>query len=367
MRRDNGTRKCGCSFKLRGKLLMCEIHNHELAKSLVEHSYVGRLSKVEKTLIVDMTKSMVKPRNILLTLKEHNVNSCTTIKQIYNARSAYRSSIRGSDTEMQHLMKLLERDQYIHWHRLKDEGVVHDIFWCHPDAVKLVNACNLFYKTNRYKLPVLDFVGMTPIEMTFSADFAYLEGEHLNNVIWALECFRGLFLRRDALAGVIVTDKDQTLMNAMKTVFPECTNLLCSFHINKNVKTKCKSLIGQRNAWKYGTLLDCPSEQQFNECLKKFEMIIPHKKKFVTAWTNKVMHLDAMNNMMTLQHTKIRASFETSTHVVGHVFKKTLYKRLLGMIGMVEALSIYKKCKGYSLDYVGSRKLAHDKHHMRSP
>ena len=39
-----------------------------------------------------------------------------------------------------------------------------------------------------------------------------------------------------------------------------------------------------------------------------------------------------MNNMMTLQHTEIKASFETSTHVVGHVFKVTLYKRLLGMI-----------------------------------
>ncbi|KAH1210919.1 hypothetical protein GmHk_15G045116 [Glycine max] len=39
-----------------------------------------------------------------------------------------------------------------------------------------------------------------------------------------------------------------------------------------------------------------------------------------------------MNDMMTLQHTKIKASFETSTHVVGHVFKKTLYKRLLGMV-----------------------------------
>jgi len=72
------------------------------------------LIKAEKTLIADMTKSMVKPRNILLTLKEHNPNSCTTIKQIYNARSASRSSIRGSDLEMQHLMKLLERDQYIY-------------------------------------------------------------------------------------------------------------------------------------------------------------------------------------------------------------------------------------------------------------
>ena len=94
-------------------------HNHEMAKLLVGHPYASQLTKDEKISIVDMTKSMVKPRNILLTLKEHNVNRYTTIKQIYNARSAYHSSIRGSDTEMQQLMKLLKYDQYIHWLRLK--------------------------------------------------------------------------------------------------------------------------------------------------------------------------------------------------------------------------------------------------------
>jgi len=126
VRRDIRTRKCGSPFKLRGKpvvggqgwmmKLMCGIHNHELGKSLVRHPYTERLTKDEKTIIADMImiKSMEKPRNILLTLKEHNVNSCTTIKQIYNARSAYHSSIRGSDTEMQHLIKLLARDQYIY-------------------------------------------------------------------------------------------------------------------------------------------------------------------------------------------------------------------------------------------------------------
>jgi len=59
--------------------LMCGSHNHELTKSLVGHPYTGRLTKEEKIIIVDITKSMVKPRNILLTLKEHNANSCTTI------------------------------------------------------------------------------------------------------------------------------------------------------------------------------------------------------------------------------------------------------------------------------------------------
>jgi len=94
--------------------LICETHNHTLTKSLSGHPYVGRLTKDEKIILGDMTKSMVKPKNILFTLKEYNANNCTIMRQVYNARYAYCSSIRGSNIEMQQLMKLLERDMYIH-------------------------------------------------------------------------------------------------------------------------------------------------------------------------------------------------------------------------------------------------------------
>jgi len=36
--------------------------------------------------------------------------------------------------------------------------------------------------------------------------------------------------------------------------------------------------------------------------------------------------------MIILQYTEIKTSFETSAHVVGHVFKVNLYKKLLGMV-----------------------------------
>ena len=65
-------------------------------------------------------------------------------------------------------------------------------------------------------------------------------------VVWALQRFQGLFLKRDALLGVIVTDRDLALMNAMKIVFPEATNLLYWFHIDKNVKAKCKTLVRKK-------------------------------------------------------------------------------------------------------------------------
>ena len=87
---------------------------------------------------------------------------------------------------------------------------------------------------------------MIPTGMTFSDGFTYMEGERVNNVIWTLKWFRGLFLRRDSLPVVIVTGKDLTLMNAVKTMFPECTNLLCRFHIERNVKAKCKSRIDKK-------------------------------------------------------------------------------------------------------------------------
>lgn len=67
------------SFKLRGRplrsgegwilKLKCGCHNHDLAKTLMGHPYVGRLTVEEKATVGEMTKSMVKPRNILLILK----------------------------------------------------------------------------------------------------------------------------------------------------------------------------------------------------------------------------------------------------------------------------------------------------------
>ncbi|KAL5170363.1 hypothetical protein HKD37_11G032080 [Glycine soja] len=212
VRKDTRSRKYGCPFKLSGKpvvggqgwmvKLMYGIHNHELAKSLVGHPYAERLTKDEKTIIVDITKSMVKPRNILLTLKEHNANSYST------------------------------------------------------------------YKTNRYRLPLLDFVGVRLARMTFSVGFAYLKGERVNNVVWALERFRGFTSTRMSRQNV---NQVESAHWTLKRVLQNSLGDLCS------------------------------------------------------VW-------DAMNNMIILQNIEIKVSFETSTHVVGYVFKVTLYKRLLGMV-----------------------------------
>jgi len=70
--------------------VICGLHNHELANTLVGHPYAGRLRPDEHALVVDITKSRVKPKNILLTLKENNENNVTTLKQLYNTIYTYK-------------------------------------------------------------------------------------------------------------------------------------------------------------------------------------------------------------------------------------------------------------------------------------
>jgi len=95
---------------------------------------------------------------------------------------------------------------------------------------------------------LLEIIGVTSTGLTFSAVFVLISTEHENNFTWALQRLRGLFFRGDVYPIFIVSDRDPTLMNAIEVVFSEACNLLCRFHINKNVKAKCKMLVHLREA-----------------------------------------------------------------------------------------------------------------------
>jgi len=50
--------------------MLCGIHNHDLPPKLSGHLLADRLKAEEKQRVIDMTKRLAKPRNILTDLKE---------------------------------------------------------------------------------------------------------------------------------------------------------------------------------------------------------------------------------------------------------------------------------------------------------
>ncbi|KAK9157286.1 hypothetical protein Scep_003860 [Stephania cephalantha] len=65
------TKKCGCPFLINIKenvdylwyvTIICRRHNHDPAKNMDDHSFVGRLDKGEQVVVVQMTNGNVKPK-----------------------------------------------------------------------------------------------------------------------------------------------------------------------------------------------------------------------------------------------------------------------------------------------------------------
>jgi len=179
------SRKCQCPFRLQGFFdcdtndwwiaMLCGMHNHDLEEKLQGHLLAGRLNAEEKKKVIDMTKSLTVPQNILTKLKQNNKESVTTIKQVYNVRTRWRKGQRGDMRELQFLMLKLEEHQYIYYTRCNSkETKLRDIFFAHPTSIKFLNTFPTFlvmdstYKTNTYQMSLFEIVGCTYTKMTYS-------------------------------------------------------------------------------------------------------------------------------------------------------------------------------------------------------
>ncbi|XP_058777076.1 PKS-NRPS hybrid synthetase cheA-like [Vicia villosa] len=290
---------------------------------------------------------------------------------------------------MQQLFKLVEESGYVYWSRKKDESeVVRDIFGAYPESVKLLNLfpivliMDCIYKTNKYIQPLFEIVGMTSTKLTFVVASAYMEFEQRGTFCWVLDKLKQLFIKQDFCPQVILTDRYLALMNAIETIFSKTTNFLCRFHINKNVKSKCKDHVvdNMRETVEkmWYELIRAGDEMMYHQKLKQLEdvcvdskdfinyvidtWLTPHRHRFVKAWVNQVLHLgntttnrvefaywklkqmlknnlgdlckcwEAMNDNIKIQVGNIRASFQKSFYEVKHAHTSPFYANLRGSV-----------------------------------
>ena len=97
--------------------------------------------------------------------------------------------------------------------------------------------------------------------MTFYIRFAFLSAEGEDDYTWALKELKTLMCREDIPdPGVVVTNCELALMNAINTVFPMASGLLCGWHVSNAILVNVK---------KQKTFLDDKGERDIDE-EKKF-------------------------------------------------------------------------------------------------
>lgn len=127
--------------------------------------------------------------------------------------------------------------------------------------------------------------------------------------MWALKMFSKL-IGVDHHPSVIISDRELALMNAIRVVFPRTPNLLCLWHIEKNILAKCKPKFKEDVDWEgflssWTKVIKSPDESSFNEAWRLFEVQykeygsvldyirgtwLPQKEKFVSLWTEQITH-----------------------------------------------------------------------------
>src|SRR5690242_82069 len=97
-------------------------------------------------------------------------------------------------------------------------------------------------------MPCMHVVGMTAFNTTFSACFVFMNSETELDYNWALTRVKRMY-SPGSLPEVIITDRELALMRAIEEVFAESRNLLCIWHIEKNILSNCRKHFANDSQW----------------------------------------------------------------------------------------------------------------------
>ncbi|KAG6990012.1 PKS-NRPS hybrid synthetase [Fusarium oxysporum f. sp. conglutinans] len=341
--RETSTRRTGCLFsvlakedRITGNWLLkhrqgtqFHTHNHEPSLHPTAHPSHRQLSREDQLKVQNLSNAGIVPKKIRSYLREHS-DTIATQQDIYNCISESKRALAKGQSTIHALADELNKEGF--WSRicLDDKGVVTAVIFAHPDSLLYVKSypevliMDCTYKTNKYKMPLLDIVGIDACQKTFCVAFAFLSGEEEADFNWALTRLRSLFEEHGiGLPSVILTDRQLALMNAISslTCFPEASLLLCIWHINKAVLSNCMPAFAKGRdhtegieEWRefyrlWQEIAYSKTKEAYNERLQKFReryeadhlievgyiitiWLEPHKEKFVRAWTDQWLHFE---------------------------------------------------------------------------
>ena len=337
--RETTTRRTGCQFSILAKEdvttrtwavvhrkgVEFNTHNHEASITKGAHPVHRQLSTTDTALVQGMANAGVAPKEIRSFLRTQS-DSLATQQDIYNCIAKGKRDLVQGQNNIHALANELDKDGFWSRIQLNTDNRVTEVLFAHPKSIAYLRSypdiliLDCTYKTNRYKMPLLDMVGVDASQRSFCIAFAFLSGEEEANYVWALERLRSLYEVCGAkLPSVILTDRCLACMNAIQICFPQAASLLCIWHVNKAVLRHCLPSFSSgaddnegNTAWKefYGNwhgIISSFTSEEYNEAIKTFKKqylptyidnvgyimsnwLDPYKEKLVKAWVDQHHH-----------------------------------------------------------------------------
>nr|KAJ0190011.1 hypothetical protein LSAT_V11C800449890 [Lactuca sativa] len=314
--------------------------NHEPSTDISGHPSFRQLSPTDVQIVKNMTLSGIPPRQILSSLRQANPNLPAVSQTIYNLKAKICKENLGNRSMVSALFEEFEKEGFIYDILHNSIGHITHLFIVHPLSIKLAKSfSNIFimdctYKTNKYNMPLLDIIGVSCFNTSFYSGFVFLKREDEDSV------FKKTLENREP--SVIMSDRELALMNAINMVFSNTINILCIWHIEKNVLANCNKHFAHTKEFNlfmssWNNVAYSTTTTIFEHNWGEFELFyltkkvvieyikkwLPWKEKFVSAWTEKYLHFgNRSSSRAEGAHTKLKQYLQVSTCGFQDVTKK---------------------------------------------
>jgi hypothetical protein len=256
--RSTSTRKTGCPFKLvifkmkseddqptsdqwRLEVTNAE-HNHDPSLHPSAHHVYHKRTAAQTETIRAMSDAGTRPMQVLTALQQQDPDTVLTADDVRNDRKKLRREHLNGRSPIEALLDDLSTPEWIFDVKRDSENRVQYLFFAHQKQIELqlanpdVLMMDCTYRTNKYKMPLLHILGCTNLATFFSAGFCFLRNETHMDYHWAVSTF--LHKTGTPQPRVFLSDHEDALKLAVTELLPRVPQLLCVWHINKNVQTK---------------------------------------------------------------------------------------------------------------------------------
>lgn len=181
------------------------------------------------------------PREVMAILQERKIpfNKKAVYRRLDKLKAKMRPELYSRFPTQAALKELEEHDDIsVPW--IDPHGRLEGLLFASKQARALsqlfhkVFMVDFTFKTNAYNMPLLHIVGKTNTNSTFTSATILLPSQSEAAVSEALLAWKEHVLL-SASPGVFVTDREKSIVNAIKRVFPDAAHISCRWHVKKNV------------------------------------------------------------------------------------------------------------------------------------
>jgi MULE transposase domain len=119
-------------------------------------------------------------------------------------------------------------------------GLHRKLFIANPEILIF----DLIYRINRYKMPLVNIIGITPYNKSFWAGNAFIPSEKILDFEYVFKTIKKVYnIAKLPYSIIFVTDGNSHITIAISRVFPNANHILYIWHVNGNIQTRILLII----------------------------------------------------------------------------------------------------------------------------